>query len=54
VVGSKFLGVFEADTKEEAERMAEESDAAGICLCNECSEECEGATIENVEAEEIT
>jgi len=32
VVGSKFLGIFEAETKEEAEDMAIESDAASVSL----------------------
>jgi hypothetical protein len=47
VVGSKYLGIFEAETKEAAEQMSEESEAASICLCHECSKECE-------DAEEVT
>lgn len=53
VVGSKYLGIFEAATKEEAEEMAEESEAAGISLCNQCSGECEDAQVQSAEAEEV-
>lgn len=53
VVGTKYLGEFEADTKEEAEQMAEKSNAASISLCNQCSTECEDAVVESVEAEEV-
>jgi|ADurb_Val_02_Slu_FD_contig_21_2875252_length_324_multi_2_in_0_out_0_2 Fe-S cluster assembly iron-binding protein IscA len=52
VVGSKFLGIFEAETKEEAEDMAIESDAASVSLCHQCSSECEDAEVDYVEAEE--
>lgn len=52
VVGSKFLGIFEAETKEEAEDMGIVSDAASINLCHQCSDECEDAEIDSVEAEE--
>ncbi len=41
VVGTKYLGEFEADTKEDAEAMALESDAASITLCHHCGEKCE-------------
>ena len=54
VVGSKYLGIFEAETKEAAEQMAEESNAASICLCHECSTECEDAEVRDAEAEEVT
>lgn len=53
VVGSKYLGIFEAATKEEAEKMAEESEAASVSLCNKCSGECEDAQVQSVKAEVV-
>jgi hypothetical protein len=53
VTGSKFLGIFEAETKEEAEQMAEESESGSISLCNQCSDKCEDPMINDVEAEEV-
>ena len=53
VSASKYLGVFEADTKEEAEEMALNSDAAFMAICNHCSSECEDPAIESASAEEI-
>lgn len=41
VSGTKYLGQFEAATKEAAEELALESDAAGVSLCHQCSPECE-------------
>lgn len=52
IVGTKYLGIFEADTKEEAEDMAMESEASGVSLCHECSTECEDPQIDSVEASE--
>lgn len=54
VVGSKYLGEFEAKTKEDAERLARASEAAGISLCHRCSDECEDADVEDVYAERVT
>lgn len=53
VMGSKYLGEFQAATKEEAEDMALKSDAASISLCHQCSHECEDAAVDKVEAEEV-
>jgi len=53
VVGSKFIGEFEANSKEEAEEMASESDEAYISLCHQCSSECEDIEIEEFFIEEI-
>lgn len=39
--GSKFLGEFEADTPDQAQEMAERSDANSICLCHQCANEIE-------------
>lgn len=41
VVGTKYLGQFEADTKAAAEEMAMESDSASVSLCHQCNDECE-------------
>jgi hypothetical protein len=38
---SKYLGEFEAETKEQAEEMASESDANYASLCHQCSNEVE-------------
>ena len=53
VSGSKYLGVFWAESEEEAAQMAEESEAAGIMFCHQCRCECEDATVEEVYAEEV-
>lgn len=39
--GSKYLGTFEAETREEAEDMAANSEANSICLCHQCASEIE-------------
>lgn len=52
VSGSKFLGVFEANSAQEAEEKALASDAASINLCNHCSEECEDAEVTEISVEE--
>ncbi len=49
VVGSKFLGVIEADTAEEA--VAKAIRNASVSLCHQCDEECEGAEITDAIAE---
>ena len=51
VVGSKFLGVFEAETAEQAEEMALNSDAAYVSICHQCSSQIEEANIEEVTSE---
>lgn len=51
VVGSKYLGDFEADTKEEAIEKASLSDAGTIFLCHQCSDECESPEIVEMTAE---
>lgn len=44
VVGSKFLGTFEAKTKNEAIAKAERSNG-GVNLCHQCADECEDAEL---------
>lgn len=51
VVGSKYLGVFEAKTKEEAEEKALSSPEASVSLCHQCSSECEDPEIQEAHAE---
>lgn len=41
VTGTKFLGVFEANTPEEAKEMAAISEENFITLCHQCSREVE-------------
>jgi hypothetical protein len=38
---TKFLGEFEADSPEEAEEMAANSDENSACLCHYCSDQIE-------------
>ena len=52
VVGTKYLGAFEASSKEEAEEIAMESDEACISLCHQCSRECEDPVVDKADAEE--
>lgn len=51
IVASKYLGEFEAETKEEAERLALESDAAMVCFCHACAKEARDAEIASADAE---
>ena len=46
VVGSKYLGEFEAANAEEAETLALNSDAASICLCHACADQIEDPEVE--------
>lgn len=51
VSGGKYLGKFEANSKEEAEELAMQE--AFVFLCHQCSSECEDPQITEVIAEEI-
>jgi hypothetical protein len=51
VTGSKYLGRFEANTKEEAIKLA--SGEASVSLCHQCSDECEDPEIHEIVAEEV-
>ena len=51
VTGGKFLGIYEAASKEEAEDRAWA--AAHVCICHQCSREIDDPDITAVEAEEI-
>jgi hypothetical protein len=47
VIGSKYLGTYEADSKEEAEDKAMEAKGS-VSLCHHCSSECEDPEVDNV------
>lgn len=51
VVGSKYLGEFEADSPDEAAEMARNSTAASIGFCHQCAEHCEDPEVTAVLAE---
>lgn len=53
VVGTKYLGVFYAESEDEAIALALQSDKSNISLCYQCSVECEDAEIDEVFAEEV-
>jgi hypothetical protein len=47
VVGSKFLGTFEAENPQRAEKMALKENGH-VSLCYHCADECENAEIDDV------
>ena len=49
VVGSKYLGEFEAASEEEAIEKA--SNEAYVSFCHQCSQECENAEVTDIVAE---
>jgi hypothetical protein len=51
VTGTKYLGEFEAATKEEAEQMA--LDGTHVSICHQCSRECEDPEVHQVHCEEV-
>ena len=53
VVGSKYIGEFEAATKEEAERMAEKSGEIHVSLCHQCAHECEDPECDELYIDEV-
>lgn len=46
IVGSKYLGEFEASSADEAVQRAAESDAGSISFCHQCSSECEDPEVD--------
>lgn len=50
VVATKFIGEFEAESKEEAIKMAE--DEAYVSICHQCSSEVEDPEVDELFAEE--
>lgn len=53
VVGTKFLGEYEADTKDQAIELAMK-ESGHVSLCWQCSREIDDPEIEDTTAEEIT
>lgn len=53
VAGSKYIGEFEALTKEHAKEIAWESVGCYVSLCPQCSTECEDAEVTELNAEEV-
>lgn len=53
VHGGKYIGVFEAETKEEAVALAEQSEECHVSLCHQCSGQVENAEIEELHAERL-
>lgn len=51
VVGSKYMGEFEADSLEEAVEKALESDEAYISFCHYCASKCEDPQVTDAVAE---
>lgn len=51
VVGSKFIGHFQAESEAKAIEMAWKE--ADVSLCHQCASECESAEIEELRAEEV-
>lgn len=53
VTGSKYLGVVEAATEEEAIEKAFDELDEGVSLCHQCADQCETAEVTQVHVEEI-
>lgn len=51
IVGSKYIGTFEADSPQQARDKAFASNATHISFCHQCSEECEDPEIERLDVE---
>lgn len=52
VSGGKFMGTYEASSKEEAEKMALDKEGY-VSLCHQCASECEDAQIDEVFVTEV-
>lgn len=53
VVGTKYLGEFEANSKEEALDLALSGDSAFVSMCHQCANECEDPMIEDATVEAV-
>lgn len=53
VVATKYIGEFEAGTKEEAERMAWDSEECWVSVCHQCSSDVSDPEIEEIIVEEV-
>lgn len=52
VVGTKFLGLFEAESEEEVKNKVWASDRTHISLCHHCADECEDPEVSEIIVEE--
>lgn len=52
VKATKYIGEFEADTKEDAERMAWNSGEAYVSLCHQCSDEASDPEVDELIVED--
>lgn len=50
---TKYIGEFEAESKEQAEQMAWDSDEGYVSVCHQCSREVEDPEIERMEVEQV-
>ncbi|MEJ2293866.1 MAG: hypothetical protein P8Y23_03785 [Candidatus Lokiarchaeota archaeon] len=48
VVGSKYLGEVEASSEKEAIEKGWGLDEACVCLCHQCSSECENPEVDDI------
>ncbi|MNR93663.1 hypothetical protein D3C72_247210 [compost metagenome] len=53
VKATKYIGVIEANSKEEAEEKAWRMDEAAVSLCHQCSSEAEDPEIDELVIEEV-
>lgn len=51
VVGTKFIGTFDAETAEGAIALAEESDETSVIFCHQCARQCEDPQAIELKAE---
>ena len=54
VVGTKYLGEFEAESEEAAIEQATKNGEDHVSLCHQCSGECEDPEIDEVRVEEAS
>lgn len=50
---SKYIGIIEAGSEEEAKELAYEHEEASISLCHHCSRDCEDPEIFDMEVYKI-
>jgi hypothetical protein len=51
VVGTKYLGMFEAENERDAIEKGFESDDVSITLCHSCEDQVDGLEVEDAHAE---
>ncbi|MDR9792732.1 hypothetical protein ACTHHL_04595 [Aeribacillus composti] len=53
VTGTKYIGEFEANNKEEAEQIAWDSENSHVSICYHCSKEIDEPQIEKLVVEKV-